>query len=158
MAPTNIAASSCRLIPPRMCISAAWSFDLATAASCIMHWCTPIPPARRANWRPIRRMAAIPASAARNFLLWGGWAAGATPPPDSPSLAQLIRKGTDVVVQIHYHPSGKPEEDQSSLGLKFSGPPTKGRAGIILSEHRIQIPAGDPHYVVKTGVTVPRDV
>ena len=90
--------------------------------------------------------------------LLGGWAPGATPPPDSPSLSQPIRKGTDIVVQIHYHPSGKPEEDQSSLGLKFSGPPTKGRAGIILSDHRIAIPAGDPHYVVKTYVTVPRDV
>lgn len=61
-------------------------------------------------------------------------------------------------MQIHYHPSGKPEEDQSSLGLKFSGPPTKGRAGIVLSNRRIAIPAGDPHYVVKTGVTLPRDV
>ena len=90
--------------------------------------------------------------------LLGGWAPGASPPPDSPSLSQLIRKDTDIVVQIHYHPSGKPEEDQSSLGLKFSGPPTKGRAGIVLSNRRIYIPAGDSHYVVKTGVTVPRDV
>jgi mono/diheme cytochrome c family protein len=90
--------------------------------------------------------------------LLGGWAPGYTPAPDSQALAQPIRKGTDVVVQIHYHPSGKPEEDQSSLGLKFSGPPTKGRAGIILSNRRIDIPAGDAHYVVKTSVTVPRDV
>ena len=90
--------------------------------------------------------------------LLGGWAPGATPPPDSPSLSQLIRQGTDIVVQIHYHPSGKPEEDQSSLGLKFSGPPTKGRAGIVLSNRRIYIPAGDSHYVVKASVTVPRDV
>jgi len=90
--------------------------------------------------------------------LLGGWAPGASPPPDSPSLSQPVRKGTDIVVQIHYHPSGKPEEDQSSLGLKFSGPPTKGRAGIILSNRRIYIPAGEAHYVVKTGVTVPRDV
>ena len=90
--------------------------------------------------------------------LLGGWAPGASPPPDSPSLSQLIRQGTDIVVQIHYHPSGKPEQDQSSLGLKFSGPPTKGRAGIVLSNRRIAIPAGDPHYVVKTGVTLPRDV
>ncbi len=90
--------------------------------------------------------------------LLGGWAPGATPPPDSAAWSQLIRKGTDVVVQIHYHPSGKPEEDQSALGLKFSGAPTKGRAGIILSNRRIDIPAGDAHYVVKTAVTVPRDV
>ena len=90
--------------------------------------------------------------------LLGGWAPGASPPPDTPSLSQLVRPGTDIVVQIHYHPSGKPEEDQSSLGLKLSGPPTKGRASIILSNRRIYIPAGDPHYVVKTGVTLPRDV
>lgn len=90
--------------------------------------------------------------------LLGGWAPGASPPPDSPSLSQLIAKNTDIVVQIHYHPSGKPEEDQSSLGLKFSGPPNKGRAGIILSNRRIYIPAGDSHYVVKTAVTLPRDV
>jgi mono/diheme cytochrome c family protein/peroxiredoxin len=90
--------------------------------------------------------------------LLGGWAPGASPAPESPELSQLVRKGTDVVVQIHYHPSGKAEEDQSALGLKFSGPPTKGRAGIILSSRRIDIPAGDPHYVVKTAVTLPRDV
>ena len=90
--------------------------------------------------------------------LLGGWAPGASPPPDSPGLSQLIRQGTDIVVQIHYHPSGKPERDQSSLGLRFSGPPTRGRSGIILSYRRIAIPAGDAHYVVKTGVTLPRDV
>ena len=90
--------------------------------------------------------------------LLGGWAPGATPAPDSPSLSQLIAKNTDIVVQIHYHPSGKVEQDRSSLGLKFSGPPTKGRAGIILSYRRIYIPAGETHYVVKTSVTVPRDV
>ena len=90
--------------------------------------------------------------------LLGGWAPGATPPPASAEYSQLIRKGTDIVVQIHYHPSGKAEEDQSALGLKFSGPPTKGRTGIILSYRRIDIPAGDAHYVVKTGVTLPRDV
>ena len=90
--------------------------------------------------------------------LLGGWAPGATPPPDAPDYSQLLRQGTDIVVQIHYHPSGKPEEDQSSLGLKFSGPPTKGRTGIVLSDRRIEIPAGDAHYVVKTGVTLPRDV
>ncbi|HLY20120.1 MAG TPA: redoxin family protein [Bryobacteraceae bacterium] len=90
--------------------------------------------------------------------LLGGWAPGASPPADSAALSQPLLKGTDVVVQIHYHPSGKPEEDQSALGLHYSAPPTKGRAGIILSSRRIDIPAGDPHYVVKTSVTVPRDV
>ena len=76
----------------------------------------------------------------------------------SQALAQPIQAGTDVVVQIHYHPSGKPEQDQSALGLRLSGPPTKGRASIILSNRRIDIPAGDSHYVVKASVTVPQDI
>jgi mono/diheme cytochrome c family protein len=88
----------------------------------------------------------------------GGWAPGATPPPAIAGMAHAIAKGTDVVLQIHYHPSGKPEEDQSSLGLHFSGPPTKGRAGIVMSYRRIDIPAGDSHYAVKSEVTLPRDV
>ena len=90
--------------------------------------------------------------------LLGGWAPGASPPPEAPNLSQLVKKDTDIVLQIHYHPSGKPEEDQSSLGLRFSGPPTKGRAGIVMSFRRIYIPAGEPHYVVKTAVNVPRDI
>jgi len=88
----------------------------------------------------------------------GGWAPGASPPPVNPSVAQPIAKGSDVVLQVHYHPSGKPEEDQSSLGLKFSGPPTLGRTGIVMAGRRIDIAPGDAHYVVKTTVTLPRDV
>ena len=51
----------------------------------------------------------------------------ATPPPTSQEWLTPSTKGTDVVVQIHYHPSGKPEEDQSELGLRYRRPPTKGR-------------------------------
>ena len=74
--------------------------------------------------------------------LIGGWAPGFTPPPHDPGLSQPLRKGTDVVIQIHYHPSGKPEQDQSSLGLSFSGPPTKGRTSILLFDHHLDIRAG----------------
>jgi len=88
----------------------------------------------------------------------GGWAPGANAPPDAPDLALPLAKGTDIVLQLHYHPDGKPEMDQSELGLKLSGPPTKGRTGVILASRRIDIPAGDAHYVIKSGVTLPRDV
>jgi hypothetical protein len=90
--------------------------------------------------------------------LIGGWAPGLTPPPRDPSVSLPIRKGMDVVVQIHYHLSGKPEEDQSSLGLAFSGPPTKGRTSILLFDHHLDIPPGDSHYVAKASLVLPRDV
>jgi hypothetical protein len=86
-----------------------------------------------------------------------GWAPGYTPLPAEPALSQAVRPGTDVVIQIHYHPSGKPEQDQSAIGLKFSGPPTKGRALLLVVNRYLDIPAGDPHYVVKASVTVPQD-
>ncbi|MGJ5820464.1 ascorbate-dependent monooxygenase [Paludibaculum fermentans] len=87
-----------------------------------------------------------------------GWAPGATPVLDPPDWAQAIPEGTDVVLQVHYHPTGKRELDQSSLGLTYSTPPTKGRAAITLFNRRIDILPGDPHYVVRASVVVPRDV
>src|SRR5512142_1930309 len=86
-----------------------------------------------------------------------GWAPGYTPLPAEPSLSQAVRPGTAVVIQIHYHPSGKPEQDQSSIGLKFSGPPTKGRALLLVMNRYLDIPAGESHYVVKGSITVPQD-
>jgi hypothetical protein len=86
-----------------------------------------------------------------------GWAPGYTPLPAEPALSQDVRPGTDVVIQIHYHPSGKPEQDQSSIGLKFSGPPTKGRALLLVVNRYLDIPAGESLYVVKASVTVPQD-
>jgi hypothetical protein len=88
----------------------------------------------------------------------GGWAPGITPPARDPELSQPIRKGTDVVIQIHYHPSGKPEQDQSSLGLSFSGPPTRGRVSLMLFDHHLDMAPGDSHYVAKASLTLPRDV
>jgi hypothetical protein len=90
--------------------------------------------------------------------LLGGWAPGADPQPTSQELAQPIKPGTDLVVQIHYHPDGKPEQDQSALGLRLSGPPSKGRIGVILSNRKIDIAPGDAHYVVKGFVDIPRDI
>jgi mono/diheme cytochrome c family protein len=89
--------------------------------------------------------------------LLGGWAPGSVPVKPMPGYAVPVRKGTDLVVQIHYHPDGKPEQDQSSLGLFFSDPPTKGRALMILGTQKIDIAPGDSHYVVKSSLEMPAD-
>jgi len=90
--------------------------------------------------------------------LMGGWAPGAVPTAKDQQYARPIPRGSDLVVQIHYHPSGKPEQDRSSLGLSFSGPPSKGRTAAIMFNTGIDIPPGDPHYVVKTSMVMPGDV
>lgn len=88
----------------------------------------------------------------------GGWAPGATPATSRPGIAATIKKGSDLVLQIHYHLDGKTETDQSKLGLKFSAePPTKGLTLFVLGNQKIDIPAGDGHYVLKASGTIPMD-
>lgn len=89
--------------------------------------------------------------------LMGGWAPGQVPTKPTPGYAVTLRKGTDLVLQVHYHPSGKPEQDQSSYGFFVTDPPTKGRAVAILGNNRIDIAPGDAHYVVKVSAVVPSD-
>jgi hypothetical protein len=86
-----------------------------------------------------------------------GWAPGAAPQPVEPGISRRLEPGTDVVVQLHYHPSGKVEKDQSSLGLRFSGPPTKGVATMLMLNTNLYIPAGATNHWVKSSMTMPRD-
>jgi hypothetical protein len=88
----------------------------------------------------------------------GGWAPGAPPSTLPPGVAHPIEKGADLIMQIHYHLDGKPEQDQSSLGLTFAKvPPSKGLVSLIIGNRRIDIPAGDDHYVVRASSVVPMD-
>jgi hypothetical protein len=89
--------------------------------------------------------------------LLGGWAPGTVPIKPEPGYASILRKGTDLVIQIHYHPDGKPEMDQSQLGLFLTGEPTKGRAVKLMGTNQIDIAPGDDHYVVKASMNVPAD-
>jgi hypothetical protein len=90
--------------------------------------------------------------------LVGGWAPGGSPGVFAKGMELTVAKGTDLVLQIHYHPSGKAELDQSSLGMTFGDAPTIGRGLILMNSRAINIPAGESHYVVKTGTTIPQDV
>ena len=48
----------------------------------------------------------------------------AEPPPRGRRPARC-RAGADVVIQVHYHPSGKPETDRTRIGLYFCRKPVK---------------------------------
>ena len=89
--------------------------------------------------------------------LIGGWAPGMIPSKPVAGYSTPLAKGTDLVIQIHYHPSGKPAQDQSSLGLFFGDPPTYGRTALVVSTRHIDIAPGDSHYVVKAEITTPSD-
>jgi hypothetical protein len=91
--------------------------------------------------------------------LIGGWAPGSVPAANTEPGSRPIPRGSDLVIQIHYHPSGKPEMDQSSIGIRLSDRPgSQGRTVAILVSRRIDIAPNDSHYVVKTSLEIPRDV
>jgi hypothetical protein len=89
--------------------------------------------------------------------LIGGWAPGITPRKPVADYATALTKDSDLVLQVHYHPSGAAAQDQSSLGLFFGDPPTRGRSVMLMGSIRIDIPPGESHYVVKATRVLPAD-
>src|SRR5207302_8165251 len=52
-------------------------------------------------------------------LIFAGWAPGNETRPLPPGVGALLPKGADIVLEVHYHRDGKPEKDQSQVGLYF---------------------------------------
>jgi hypothetical protein len=79
----------------------------------------------------------------------GGWTPGLTPRPAPEGSGRVIPRGSDIVLQIHYHPTGKVESDRSSVGLYFAKRPlTRRMAGLSISTLQIDIPAGARRHVL----------
>ena len=89
----------------------------------------------------------------------GGWSPGVTPRFLPEGLGRPIRKGSDIVLQMHFHPSGKPEQEQSTLALYFTRtPPQNITVSFPKMSRPLDIPAGDAHYVLDDSFVVPKDV
>jgi hypothetical protein len=60
-----------------------------------------------------------------------------------------LAKGSDLVMNLHYHPDGKEEIDQSSVGIYFTPKPaTTITGGIAIRSRKIDIPPGESHCEV----------
>ena len=88
-----------------------------------------------------------------------GWTPGQIAPLVPNDLSWRLEPGTDLVVEIHMQPSGRPEPVQPSIGLYFGdAPPAKTAAMLRLGRQNIDIPAGDASYVITDSYEVPVDV
>jgi Flp pilus assembly protein TadD/mono/diheme cytochrome c family protein len=87
-----------------------------------------------------------------------GWTPGQVAPLVGSDLAWTLEPGSDLVVQLHLQPSGALEEVLPEIGLYFSDrPPTRTPTILRLGSQSIEIPPGEPRYVIRDAYTLPVD-
>lgn len=88
----------------------------------------------------------------------GGWSPGKTPRRLPDGLGRRVKKGWDLVLQVHYHPSGKPEVDRSKIALYFVDGKAQIAADIWASNHIHDIPPGERDYRLNATYEIPSDL
>jgi hypothetical protein len=87
------------------------------------------------------------------------WAAGHEATHLPPGIGQRLPSQSDVILQIHYHPSGKREVDRTRIGVYFSREPVKQALHwSTASNSEFQLPAGDANVEVKASWYIPTDL
>jgi len=94
----------------------------------------------------------------------GGWAVGATPQFLPQGVALSLPKGSDLLLQMHFHPTGKPETEQSTVGIYFADRAPERRLSSVQVPAifglgaGIDIPAGQKDFAIEDSLTLPVDV
>jgi Ca2+-binding EF-hand superfamily protein/mono/diheme cytochrome c family protein len=87
------------------------------------------------------------------------WTPGRDPLPLPEGFSMPWKPGAGLVLQLHLHPSGKPEVEQSSIGLYLTDePPRRSMIDVMLINMRIDIPPGENEYKTRDEFTLPADV
>ena len=94
----------------------------------------------------------------------GGWALGGQPHPLPEGLAYFVPKRSDLILSTHFHPSGRVEQETSTVGLYFADqPPTRAFTAIALPPlfgalTGMVIPAGEKAFTLADSFVLPVDV
>lgn len=92
------------------------------------------------------------------------WAPGVTSQPFPPGVALPVEPGSVLVLNAHYHPSGKPEADQSMIGLYLADESETITHPIFVDllftvgSADIDIPPGARGHRVAADFTLPTDI
>jgi Flp pilus assembly protein TadD len=88
------------------------------------------------------------------------WKPGTPPTLEPDDMAWRIDRGTDLVLNMHLQPSGKPERLQPSIGLYFTDRAPTRFPMLLQLEHdgAIDIPPGVRDFEITDSYTVPVDV
>jgi hypothetical protein len=94
----------------------------------------------------------------------GGWAPGNAPQTLEDGVVRVLPKKARIVLQVHYHKSGKPETDLTRIGLHFAKTtPTRATTAFAVLPRNprwggLRIPAGASNHEVRSAYVVPMDL
>jgi Tfp pilus assembly protein PilF len=88
------------------------------------------------------------------------WKPGSAPYVEPDGMAIHLDRDTDLVLNTHLQPSGKPENLQPSLGLYFTDKPATLHPILVQMENdrQLDIPPGETDFLVSDDFTLPVDV
>jgi Flp pilus assembly protein TadD len=88
------------------------------------------------------------------------WKPGTVPYAEPDGMALRLDKGTDLVLNVHLQPSGKPETIQPTIGLYFTDQPATKFPMLLQLQNdaKLDIPAGEQNFIVSDELTIPVDV
>ena len=101
---------------------------------------------------------------ARGAAGLGGWAVGGQARQLPDGLAYKLPKGSDLILSTHFHPSGKTEEECSTVALYFADKPPVQRfmgiqvPGLFGALSGINIPAGKKDYTIEGSFELPVNI
>ena len=88
----------------------------------------------------------------------GGWAPGVTVRKTPPGTAFVVKPGTKIVMQVHYHKSGKEEVDQTKMGIYTTKTKPEKEVDIFwCANPAFRIPAGANDHKVAWRQSIPAD-
>ncbi len=88
------------------------------------------------------------------------WKPGTVPRPEPEGMSLRLDKDTDLVLNMHLQPSGKPERIQPSLGLYFTDKPATLFPLLLQMENdkQLDIAPDEKRFLVTDEITLPVDV
>jgi Copper type II ascorbate-dependent monooxygenase, C-terminal domain len=91
----------------------------------------------------------------------GMWLPGTRQRALADGIGYFLPKGTDIVMQVHYHPDGKEETDLSRIALYFCNKPVDKQLRcmpVSVPLKQLRIPAGDSNVVLWAEQEMPGDI
>lgn len=89
----------------------------------------------------------------------GGWAPGNEPSHLPEGVGRFLPRGADVVLQIHYHPTGKATTDRSKIGIHFTHTPVRQILHWSAAlKHDLKLPPNESRIKAEAAWPVPVDL